>query len=50
MDDGEDLFGGPIDMVSPLSAGAPAPAGTPRGQSQASCSLVVSGTFEGGGG
>ena len=48
MDDGEDLFGGPIDMVSPLSAGAPAPAGTPRGHSQASRSLVISCTFVGG--
>ena len=48
MDDGEDLFGGPIDMVSPLSAGAPAPAGTPRGYSQVSRGLVVSGTFVGG--
>ena len=47
MDDGDDEFGGPIDMASPLSAGAPAPAGTPRGYSQVSRGLVVSGTFGG---
>ena len=49
MDDREDLFGGPIDMVSSLSFGAPAPARISRGYSQASRSLVVSGMFVGGG-